>query len=350
MAGRPDRKTSGTQVNKRHIPRIIEWARARRQPVTFFDLETTGPVPYVKWLGVTELALITVSPAGRIESTSALVNPERRIPKEAVELTGIRKEDVCGQPTWARWAHHLHDLAREHVMVGYGSSGFDCIVVIGQNGRYGVPDTAFAHSLDARKLLGVNGTLREAAASHGIEARNNHRALADAWTTARLVNCVADRHGLAELDQRISCFAGGSGSPRKERERLLAESYAATGNLPDLSAFATAHGIKQVTAETDVLRLVESGMLPADVLAVAPVQTWLSNRLPRAIEECWRDSQEQRLKPLMELLYADQPPVGLDYTQLRIALARWFRLADRSSRARGGAPAATSQLIHAARR
>ena len=63
------------------LPHLLDFARHRNQCVTVFDLETTTCIPNSKWLGITEVALLAISPSGEIESVSALVNPERRIPK-----------------------------------------------------------------------------------------------------------------------------------------------------------------------------------------------------------------------------------------------------------------------------
>lgn len=302
------------------VPELVTWARRRGQCVTAFDLETTQQIPHASYIGIIEVALLSVTPSGALETESGLVNPERRIPKEVTALTGIRTEDVSDQPTWATWAQRLHQLARDHVMIGYNSSGFDCPVVVGQNARYGVLDTSFLHSLDAMALPGVRGTLSEAAAAHGLASEVVHRAAADAWLTARLVNAVAALRGLDVLDQHVG--AGGQCSPRAARESELVAAYEESGALPALDAFAERHGIKRSTAEGDVLRLVESGLLPEETIAVTVVQDWLANHLPQAIARCWGNSSEQRLKPLMEHLHSMSPPTALDYTQLRLGLRR----------------------------
>lgn len=71
------------------------------------------------------------------------------------------------------------------------------------------------------------------------------------------------------------------------REAELVAAYEESGALPTLDAFAERHGIKRSTAEGDVLRLVESGLLPETTIAVPVVQAWLATHLPQAFASSW---------------------------------------------------------------
>ena len=42
------------------VPHLRALARRREQPVTVFDLETTTNIPHVKWIGITEVGLMTI--------------------------------------------------------------------------------------------------------------------------------------------------------------------------------------------------------------------------------------------------------------------------------------------------
>ncbi len=305
------------------LPHLREWAKRRVQPVTVFDLETTTNIPHVKWMGVTELGLMTISPTGVIETVSAFVDPERNIPPKVRELTGIQNEDVEGQPTWAAWAKRLDQYAREHVMVGYNSSGFDCIVVINQNARYGVENTEFQYSLDVMGLPDVQGKLGDVCRQFGITSDTYHRALADVWLTARLADKIAELQGLDVLDSLLGKVAQGQGySPRKLREEELLAAYRDYGKLPDLEEFGAKHGIKRGTAEGDIERLIDAGEIPLSLLEDRAIQDWLAPRLSEAIRSCWVGDAEGRLKPLM-LHLQEGAPDGFDYTQLRLGIARW---------------------------
>jgi len=304
------------------LPRLRELARRRAQPITVFDLETTTNIPYVAWMGVTEVGLLTIQPDGRLEETSAFVDPERNIPPFVRELTGITNKDVRGQPTWDVWKERFHEIAANHLVVGYNCLAFDCVVVVKQSERYGLSGTEFAQVLDVKALPGVSGKLGEAAAAHGVLSTTFHRAMADVWTTALLAEAVAEKLGIEALEGSIgkaASFGSGNSSPREEREKELAEFYAAHGQLPDLDAFGEAHGIKRSTAEGDVTRLIEASTMPRSVLENPAVQEWLAERIEAAIEVCWVGEAQGRLKPLFVHFEGDAPP-GFDYTQLRLAL------------------------------
>ncbi len=306
------------------LPHLRKWAKRRVQPVTVFDLETTTNIPHVKWMGITEVGLMTISPTGVIETVSALIDPERNIPPKVSELTGIQNEDVKGQPTWAAWAKQLDQYAREHVMVGYNSSGFDCIVVINQNARYGVENTEFQYSLDVMGLPGVQGKLGDVGRQFGITSDTYHRALADVWLTARLADKIAEMQGLDVLDSLLGRATQGQGvySPRKLREDELLAAYRDCGQLPDVEEFGAKHGIKRSTAEGDIERLIMAGEIPLSLLENRAIQDWLAPRLSEAIRSCWVGDAEGRLKPLM-LRLQEGAPDGFDYTQLRLGIARW---------------------------
>lgn len=301
---------------------LRRWAALRDQPVTVFDLETTTNIPYVHWMGITEVGAITLCPDGTETEISALVDPGRSIGREVAELTGIQNADVRGKPTWEKWAEVFKVIAREHVVVGFNCLLFDCVVVARQNERYGVSATEFASVLDARALPGMEGSLVEVASRHGVELDNAHRALSDARATADLVEFVARRDGLDLLETKLRrCGGEAMGSPRAEREAGLLEHFGRCGRLPELEAFAVRCGVKKSTVEGDVLRLIEAVRLPAQVLEAPGVQQWLSQHLESVIAECWIGAADGRLKPLHDRLAPSAPP-GFDYTQLRIALMR----------------------------
>ena len=189
--------------NLKPLMRLKKFAKKRKSPITIFDLETTTNIPYVKWMGITEVGFLTIYPDGSIKQTSALVNPERNIPPKVRELTGIMNEDVRGQPTWDAWKHRFHKIASEHLVIGYNCASFDCVIVEKQNERYGLSGTLFANILDARFLPDVRGKLEKAAGSFGITSKSYHRAMADVWATVFVVEAVAVKYGLEILESHI---------------------------------------------------------------------------------------------------------------------------------------------------
>jgi DNA polymerase III epsilon subunit-like protein len=369
--------------NLKPLMRLKKFAKKRKSPITIFDLETTTNIPYVKWMGITEVGFLTIYPDGSIKQTSALVNPERNIPPKVRELTGIMNEDVRGQPTWDAWKHRFHKIASEHLVIGYNCASFDCVIVEKQNERYGLSGTLFANILDARFLPDVRGKLEKAAGSFGITSNSYHRAMADVWATVFVVEAVAVKYGLEILESHIrkpshskkrpssgsASFSrnkkgiiyahdletleaaikaskkngtkviydpssgsfspskkrlssnSGSFTPNKKRKEELTKYFEKHGSLPDLEAFGKERNIKKNTVEADVLHLIQKEIMPNSVLENPVVQKWLSVQIEAAIESCWVGEDKNRLKPLF-LYFTKNAPEGFDYTQLKLALGK----------------------------
>jgi len=309
-------------VSADSIPRLCVWAAKRSSPITVFDIETTTFVPSVPWFGITEIALLSVYPNGTASTCSALVDPERKVPKGARELTKITTDDVRGQPTWKVWAKCMHEVANTHVTVGYRSNDFDCPAIIGQNERYGVAGTEFIAHLDVALMPGVSGTLIDASSARGIVSETYHRALPDVWATARLLDALVSDHDLNVLDDHVHRRSGLRDSGPDVRRTQLLEHVAQHGGLPDLEEFAGRYGVKRSTAERDVLRMIEDRILPPAMLEHREVQDWLADgKLETAITQAWQGEAVGRLKPLLELLL-ETAPKGLDYAQLQLALIK----------------------------
>jgi len=68
-----------------------------KNPIIFFDLETTG-LDIAKDR-IVELCYIRVEPNGNEEAKSMRINPEVHIPEEASKVHGIYDEDVKDCPT-----------------------------------------------------------------------------------------------------------------------------------------------------------------------------------------------------------------------------------------------------------
>ena len=77
------------------------------KPLIVFDLETTG-LDLVKDR-IIQISYIKVSPNGDEERENLYINPEKEIPQEVVELTGISDADVASAPTFKQKAKELAD-------------------------------------------------------------------------------------------------------------------------------------------------------------------------------------------------------------------------------------------------
>ncbi|MDE7085753.1 MAG: 3'-5' exonuclease, partial [Prevotella sp.] len=79
-----------------------------QKPLVIFDLETTG-LDLVKDR-VIQLSYIKVYPDGKEVRGNELINPEKTIPQEVIQLTGITNEDVKGKPTFKQIAAKLCEV------------------------------------------------------------------------------------------------------------------------------------------------------------------------------------------------------------------------------------------------
>lgn len=93
------------------------------KPLVIFDLETTG-LDLVKDR-VIQLSYIKVYPDGHEEHGNELVNPEKTIPDEVVQLTGISNDDVKDKPTFKQLATKLSAVFTGADIAGFNSNHFD---------------------------------------------------------------------------------------------------------------------------------------------------------------------------------------------------------------------------------
>ena len=94
-----------------------------QKPLVIFDLETTG-LDIVKER-VIQLSYIKVYPDGREVRGNELINPEKPIPAEVVELTGISNDDVKDKPTFKQIAAKICDVFTGCDIAGFNSNHFD---------------------------------------------------------------------------------------------------------------------------------------------------------------------------------------------------------------------------------
>ena len=131
-----------TQLPEPDLRNLRSWVRKRERPLTVFDLEATTKSPHFSHFGIIEVGLVHVSRTAEVTVGSDLINPEHSLSRDAARITGIRREQIDGQPTWAQvWARRFHWIAATHTTAGFNSIAFDCPAVVLQNERYGVRGT-----------------------------------------------------------------------------------------------------------------------------------------------------------------------------------------------------------------
>ena len=107
-----------------------------RNPLVFFDLETTG-VNITKDR-IVELSYIKVMPNGTEIKKTIRVNPEMHIPESATALHHITDEDVKDKPTFKEIAKSLANDFEGCDFAGFNSNRFDIPLLMEEFLRVGV--------------------------------------------------------------------------------------------------------------------------------------------------------------------------------------------------------------------
>lgn len=94
-----------------------------KNPIVFFDLETTG-INIAKDR-IVEIAILKVNVDGSEESLCYKVNPEMPIPKVTSEIHGIYDEDVKDAPTFKELGKSLAKIMEGCDIAGFNSNKFD---------------------------------------------------------------------------------------------------------------------------------------------------------------------------------------------------------------------------------
>jgi len=94
-----------------------------RNPLIFFDLETTGI--NISSDRIVEISYLKIYPNGDEESKTIKVNPTIPIPEKSTLIHGITDEDVKDAPVFAEVAKTLTKIMEGCDLAGYNSNKFD---------------------------------------------------------------------------------------------------------------------------------------------------------------------------------------------------------------------------------
>lgn len=199
-----DTTSPAAPASKPSFPLLERLAAQMGKTIAFVDLEATGTNVNAPQFGITEYAYYAIKPDGSHSKFAALVNPEHPIPGIVTEITGIRDSDVSGQPPLS--AHHkrLHGMLERSFIVGFNIHGYDYPALIGQFQRYSMPLPASSDSVDLRDVWCSlrstrKGKLSEVAEHYGKTIDGAHRAMADAFACAEIMEEMLWRHGFETL-------------------------------------------------------------------------------------------------------------------------------------------------------
>ena len=122
------------------------------KPLIVFDLETTG-LDMVKDR-IIQISYIKVYPDGTEVRKNQFVNPEKPIPEEEVDLTGISNDDVKDAPTFKQLAATFNQEFSGCDFAGYNSNHFDVPMLAEEFLRAGIDfDFSKCRLIDAQNIF-----------------------------------------------------------------------------------------------------------------------------------------------------------------------------------------------------
>lgn len=180
------------------------------RPLIVFDLETTG-LDFIRDR-IIQISYIKVSPDGTEERENLFVNPEKPIPHEVVELTGITDDDVKDAPTFKTLAPQLCEEFKGCDFAGYNSNHFDIPMLAEEFLRAGIDfDFSKVRLIDAQTIFHKMERRNLAAAYKFYCGRKMeedftaHRADEDTEATYRVLMGELDKYapGVQEEPDRV---------------------------------------------------------------------------------------------------------------------------------------------------
>ena len=107
-----------------------------KNPIVFFDLETTGLS--ITQDRIVEISLLKIFPNGNKESKTWLVNPTIPISEEAISIHKITNEQVKNEPTFKELASEIMNVIKDADLAGFNSNKFDIPLLTEEFLRVGI--------------------------------------------------------------------------------------------------------------------------------------------------------------------------------------------------------------------
>ena len=167
-----------------------------KNPLVFFDLETTG-IDIVKDR-IIEISYVKVFPNGKEESKTMRINPGMPIPPASTAIHGITDDDVKDCPLFKNVAKQLAAQIEGCDLAGYNSNRFDIPLLAEEFLRAGVDI-----DLTRRKFIDVQTIFykmeqRKLAAAYKLYGQksleNANTAAADTMATYEVLKAQLDRY------------------------------------------------------------------------------------------------------------------------------------------------------------
>jgi len=173
-----------------------------KNPIAFFDLETTGI--NIARDRIVEVSILKIDPGGKEDHLTLLVNPTIPIDPKAVAIHGITDEDVEHKPTFAEIGKNLVYFLEGCDLAGYNINKFDIPILAEEFQRANID-----FDFKKRKCIDVQTIFhkmeqRTLSAAYKFycnkDMKDAHRAEADAHATYEIMKAQLDRYSILEND------------------------------------------------------------------------------------------------------------------------------------------------------
>lgn len=167
-----------------------------RNPVCFFDLETTGM--NMTSDRIIEIAVVKLMPNGETLTKTNLLNPGVTIQPESTAIHGIRNEDVQGKPTFKEVAKEYARFMEGADLSGFNVLKFDVPMLVEEFIRAGVEfDYSRKKIIDSQRIFHLmeKRTLSAAYKFYvNKDLENSHSAEADTLASLEVLAAQVERY------------------------------------------------------------------------------------------------------------------------------------------------------------
>ncbi len=176
-----------------------------------FDIETTGLS--TSGDAVTEIGAVLVSHGEVTETFSEYVDPERHIPENITELTGISDETVAGAPKIDEVLTRFLEFCGGRPLVAHNAN-FDTGFLRAAASKYHIPfENSYIDTLAMSRYVNTEltrHTLDTVAAFYGLDKFDHHRAFEDAKVCAFIFLKMAERiskEGIKDIPEMVKMMS-----------------------------------------------------------------------------------------------------------------------------------------------
>lgn len=178
----------GYMVNdqKKIVTNFIEDRKANDFVV--FDIETTGLSP--KNDAITEIGAVKILDGKVVDTFSQLINPDRPIPENIIELTGITNEMVIGKPKIDQVIDSFMEFIGDSVLVAHNAVFDTGFIRESLNTKNIILKNPILDTLELARVVFPNlksHRLNVLAKNLGVKLLNHHRAVDDAKATCDIL-------------------------------------------------------------------------------------------------------------------------------------------------------------------